>query len=99
MIEEKHSTRAQKSLALLIFTLAAARLAYGLLVGNGLRETAALFIGLPALIAIIIALTPQAKSATGMVFKGMTIALLMSGILLQEGFVCILMASPLMKPR
>lgn len=95
MTKNKTLSSAQWSLALLIFALAAARLAYGAISENGLRETAALFIGLPAFFAIIITLTPKAKSVTGMIIKGTIIAMLMSGIILQEGFVCILMASPL----
>ncbi len=86
---------AQWALALLILALAAGKLTYSLLVRSQLRQTAALFIGLPALVALILALTPRAKTATGMVLKGMTIAMLMSGILLEEGFICILMAAPL----
>lgn len=95
MTEEKTLSSAQVGVVFLIIALAGARLLYGVLSENGLRETAALFIGLPAFLAIIITLTPRAKSATGMIMKGMIIAMLMSGIFLQEGFVCILMASPL----
>lgn len=95
MKAEKNITSAQAGVAFLIFALAGARLLYGVLSQNGLRETAALFIGLPAFLAIIITLTPKAKSVTGMIMKGMIIAMLMSGIFLQEGFICILMAAPL----
>lgn len=63
--------------------------------GAGLQQTAALFIGLPTLLAILLVLTPRAKTATGAVVKGTTVALLASAPLLQEGFICILMASPL----
>lgn len=88
-------SRAQVGLALLILALAAGKIAYEVLVANGLRQTAALFIGLPALLALILALSPRAGSLFGMLFKGITIALLMAGILLEEGFICILMAAPL----
>ncbi len=87
--------RAQWTLAALIFALGIGALAYHWLNAEQLEQTAALFIGLPALLAILLALTPGAKSPTGMVMKGMTIALLSSGVLLGEGIVCILMASPL----
>ncbi len=95
MKESKQPSRAQWGLVLLILSLAAARLGYMLLTNNGLKETAALFVGLPAIIALIIALTPQAKSVTGMVLKATTIALLLALISLQEGGICILMAAPL----
>lgn len=95
MTKKSRFSSAQISLAVLIFALAIARLVYGLISENGLRETAALFIGLPALLAIMLTLSPNGKSPTGMIIKGIMIAMFMSGILLQEGFVCILMASPL----
>lgn len=85
----------QWKLAFLILALAVGKLIYDVLSDGGLGQTAALFIGLPAVLAIIVTLTPKAKSLTGMILKGMTIALLLSGILLREGFICILMAAPL----
>ena len=88
-------SRAQLALVGIIFALAVGAIAYHSLVMGHLEQTAALFIGLPALLAIVLALTPKAKSATGMVMKGMTIALLMSGPLLGEGFICIIMAAPI----
>src|SRR5690349_23642979 len=88
-------TRNQWTLAAVILALAVAGVLYRVLVLHKLEQTAALFIGLPAVLAIILALTPQAKSATGMIMKVMTIALLMSGPILGEGFICIIMAAPL----
>jgi hypothetical protein len=75
--------------------LAIAALAYRWLYSGHLEQTSALFIGLPALLAIALTLTPRAKSATGMVLKGMTIGLLLSGVVLGEGFICILFAAPI----
>ncbi len=95
MKEEPGIRPSQWGLAMLILALALGKLAYDLLIRNELRQTAALFIGLPALLALTLALTPRAKSITGIILKGLTIALLMSGILLEEGFICILMAAPL----
>ncbi len=88
-------SRAQWTLAFLIVSLLLGKLAYSLLVRGQLRQTAALFIGLPAFLALILALTPRAQTITGMVLKGTTIALLASGIFLEEGFICILLAAPL----
>ena len=70
-------------------------IALRLLYAGHLEQTAALFIGLPTLLSILLALTPNAKSATGMIMKGITLGLLMSGIVFAEGFICILMAAPL----
>ena len=59
------------------------------------EQSALMFIGLPTAMAIIIAFLPRASSATGMIMKGITLFLLLLGILLIEGFICILMAAPL----
>ena len=95
MTEDRRINRAQWMLATLILTLALGRVAYGALLDHDLRQTAALFIGLPAFLAMVLVLTPKAKTVVGATVKGMTIAMLMSGIFLLEGFVCILMAAPL----
>ena len=93
--DRRPRTRAQWTLAGLIVALAGGAALYRLLVYGQLQQTAALFIGLPAALAVMLALSAPAQSATGMAMKGMTIALLLSGPLLGEGFICILMASPL----
>ena len=59
------------------------------------EQTALMFIGLPTAMAMLIAFLPRASSATGMITKGITLFLLLLGILLIEGFICILMAAPL----
>lgn len=79
----------------LIMALALGSVAYRLLVAGKLEQTSALFIGLPTLLALALALAPRAKSPMGIVMKGLTIGLLLSGIVLGEGFICILMAAPL----
>ncbi len=69
--------------------------AYRLLVAGRLEQSAALFIGLPAALAIAFAWIPRTGTATGNIVIGITIALGMSGVFLGEGFICILMAAPL----
>jgi hypothetical protein len=93
--ERKRSREAEWAIAGLILAIAVGSAGYKLLVRGHLEQTAALFIGLPALLAILTVLLTKPKSATGMACKGMAIALLVSGIFLGEGFVCILMAAPL----
>ncbi|MCU1245048.1 MAG: Polyketide cyclase/dehydrase [Acidobacteria bacterium] len=88
-------TAAQWTLAGIIVAVAVGGALYRLLVLERLEQTASLFIALPAIIAVALALTPKAKSALGITMKGMTIALLMSGPILGEGFICILMSAPL----
>jgi hypothetical protein len=73
----------------------AASLYYRLMVNYRLEQTSALFIGIPALIAAICVLTPSPHSATGTAVKSVTLFLCIAGIFLGEGFICILMASPL----
>ncbi len=58
-------------------------------------HSAAMFIGIPAVLAILLALTPKAKSVTGGILKGITLALLVIAPLLGEGYLCILFAAPL----
>jgi hypothetical protein len=70
-------------------------LLYRLAQDNYLHQSAAFFIGVPAVLAVTLALTPKAKSATGIIVKGLTLALLLSGVVFFEGFICILMAAPL----
>lgn len=87
--------RPRVGLATLIVALAAGSVVYRVLVRHHLEQTAALFIGLPTLLALILTFAPRARSAIGIAVRGTTLALLMSGILLGEGFVCIIMAAPL----
>src|ERR1700682_3281657 len=86
---------AQWTLVGIALALAVAGVLYRLLVLGRLEQTAALFIGLPTVLAVLIALTPRAESATGLILKGTTLALLLSGPVLGEGFICIVMAAPL----
>jgi hypothetical protein len=60
-----------------------------------LYDSAALYIGLPLLLALGMSLTPETKSAMGATMKGITVALLLSAIVLQEGTICILFAAPI----
>ncbi len=82
-------------LAFIILAIGLSVLAYELLTDHQLEQTAALFVGIPTILAVIIALTPKAKTSIGMVYKGITIGLLVSIIALKEGIICILMAAPL----
>ena len=82
-------------LMLLIVAVATGAVMYRLVVYGRLEQTAVLFIGVPTILAIILAVSPKAKTANGGIIKGITLALLLSGPLLGEGFICILMASPL----
>ena len=65
------------------------------LMWSGYGHSAAMFLGVPAVLAILLALTPKAKTVTGGIAKGITLMLLIVAPLVGEGYLCILMASPL----
>jgi hypothetical protein len=85
----------QWRLIFLILAVSAGSVMYRLIVRGRLEQTAVLFVGIPTLLAILLAVTPKAKTVKGGIMKGLTVALLLSGPLLGEGFICILMASPI----
>lgn len=58
-------------------------------------NSAALYIGVPTLLSLGLAVVARSKSVVGAIFKGLTIALLMSTVLLGAGSICILMSAPL----
>jgi hypothetical protein len=78
---------------LVILAVSVGSVMYRLIVGARLEQTAALFVGIPAVLAILLAMMPKAKTVKGGIMKGLTLALLLSGPILGEGFICILMAS------
>jgi hypothetical protein len=78
-----------------VLVLGLAGCMYTFLRRNYLVDSAALYIGLPLLLAVGMSLLPETKSAFGATMKGITIALLLSAIVLQEGIICILFASPI----
>jgi hypothetical protein len=87
---------AQWMIAAFLFTaLALGALFYKVVMGVGLGHTSLMFIGIPAVLAIILVLAPTPKSATGSILRGMTLALLIVAPLVGEGYLCILFASPL----
>ena len=66
-----------------------------LLVRSDRFDTAALFVGVPLVLAVIIALSPPAKSLHGLTFRVVTFGLLITSAFLHEGAACVLMAAPL----
>lgn len=85
----------QRRLILVIIALAAASTAFRLLALTGLRHTAAVFIGIPTLLAILVARSAPPRTGTGIVMRVITLALLLSSIVFAEGMVCILLAAPI----
>ncbi|MFG3436075.1 hypothetical protein ACGF0J_02415 [Nonomuraea sp. NPDC047897] len=93
--DPRHQRRARRLLAAVLAALFAAFLAYRVLHAGQLEQTAAFYVGIPAVIAITVALTARPKSATGLIMAVITIGLALSGPLLGEGVVCLVVAAPL----
>lgn len=87
--------RARNQLIAIIVGAIVASIAYRLLVAGELEQTSALFIGIPAGLAIMASFIARPRSAIGTSLRATLLALLISGIFLGEGFICIFMAAPL----
>ncbi len=95
-IEEQKQERGDRwVLVVLIVALSAGSALYRILMHEQLGHSAALFLGIPALLAILLAFAPKSRTVTGGIIKGITMALLLVAPLLGEGYLCIVFASPL----
>lgn len=92
-VREQH--RAQNIVIALAIGLTGASIGVRIIQDVHLGQTAVLFVGLPAILAIAVVLTPPARTATGVILKTATIVMLLAGILLGETLICMLIASPL----
>jgi hypothetical protein len=86
---------ARIAVAALIVSVAVASLAFRAIVAGGLQQTAALFVGIPTLLAIVVVFYVSPRSAVGVACKAVTVALLASALFLGEGIVCVAMSAPL----
>ena len=86
---------ARIAMAGLVLAVAIASAAYRVIVMNTLQQTAALFIGIPALLAIAVILVVSPASARGVACKAVTVGLLFSLLFLGEGIMCVVMSAPL----
>ena len=89
------ASRAKMGAAALVIAVAVASITYRLLIFGRLQQTAALFVGIPAVIAIVVVYGVSPRSAVGVACKAVTVGLLLSLVLLQEGFLCVAMSAPL----
>lgn len=88
-------TAAQKRLIGFILVLTVANIAYRLVYATGASRTAALYVGVPAILAVGLAMVPWTKSVTVALIKGSAIAMLIACVILPEGLLCLLFALPL----
>ena len=86
---------AQLGCAGFVLSFALASAYYHMVIRGHLQDTAALFVGLPTFLSLVLIFTPRARSVTVTILKGITLALLLALILAYEGFICILMVAPL----
>jgi hypothetical protein len=83
-------------LYVLVGVLVVSSISFRLINDYNLEQTSILFVGLPALMTLLmVKYSKTPKSAYGVVFKVITIFLLMSSILLGEGSICVLFAAPI----
>ncbi|MBX3313871.1 MAG: hypothetical protein KF906_06090 [Actinobacteria bacterium] len=91
----RNLTTAQKQMIGFILVLAVVNVAYRLVYATGIQQTAALYVGIPTLLAVGLVLTPRSNSATGMLLKGSMLAMAIACVVLPEGLLCLLFALPL----
>ncbi|MFW0795391.1 hypothetical protein AAFP30_16390 [Gordonia sp. CPCC 205515] len=68
---------------------------YHFLKDSGLGQSAALYVGIPIVLAVILTLSSPARKPAGMALKVTTILLLLSIPVLGEGACCVLLAAPI----
>ena len=73
--KEPSISRSQWSLIFLILAVSAGSIMYRLIVRGKLEQTALLFIGIPAVLAILLAMMPKARTVKGGILKGLTLFL------------------------
>ncbi len=87
---------AKQTLYLIIILLTITSLAFKYLNKAHLEQTSLLFVGIPALLSLLmIKYAKKPKSAYSTVFFVITMFLLISGMFLDEGVICILMMAPI----
>jgi len=86
----------KRKLYIIIAVVTIISIVFRLISYSGLNHSSILFVGIPALIALlIIQAMPTAKSVAGLTYQVITIFLLISAIAFGEGVVCILFAAPI----
>jgi hypothetical protein len=88
-------TIGQKQFIGFVLVVAAANVAYRLVYLAGAQQTAALYVGIPTILVIGVVMLPRGTSATEILVKGTTIAVLLAAVILPEGALCLIFAYPL----
>lgn len=93
--EPHRPNRQQWVLAAIVLALAAAVIVRSLLQKTGYEQTAAFYVGIPTVLAIVVVLSAPWGSVIGTTLKVVTVCLLLSMIVLGEGFICVIFAAPI----
>src|SRR5215469_9551510 len=93
--ESDRVRRKKLTLVGICLTFAVISIAGRLIYLHHLETTSLMFIGVPTVLAVLLALSVRPKSVMATVMTGVTFVLLLSSVLLGEGFICILMAAPI----
>ena len=94
-IEQPGPHPAQWATAGLFVAVAVGSLLLRILYGAGLEQTAALFIGLPAVLGVMLSLAGRPGSALSILLRGVTLFLLLAAVVFHEGVICLVMGAPL----
>ncbi len=96
MKKETSINRKKNNLYLAVAVLVVASITFRWITEWNFEQTSILFVGLPAFITVLmVKYSKTPTSAYGLVFKVLTIFLLMMSIVLGEGVVCVIMTAPI----
>ena len=97
IVPEPETTRGphlKKNFIITILVLALVSISYRLLMDSGYGKSSALYVGIPALLAIGLSFLPNPRTVTGTILLWTTLSMLAVGVLALEGLICILVALP-----
>jgi hypothetical protein len=94
MSDSPSGQSARRTMVAVIVALTGASIGYRLLAMTKLEHTSLVFIGIPALLALLL-VSVQPRTAKGTIHKTIALGLCLSSVLFGEAMVCILMAAPL----
>jgi hypothetical protein len=94
MNESRSGQTARRTMVAVIVALTGASIAYRALATRNLEHSALVFIGIPAILALLL-VAVQPRTAKGTIHKTIALGLCLSAVLFGEAIVCILMAAPL----
>nr|WP_296768342.1 hypothetical protein [Rhodococcus sp. (in: high G+C Gram-positive bacteria)] len=88
-------TSSQYVLGVVVLAIAVAFFVKQVLEDTEKAQTAAFYVGIPAIVALIVVLTKPGGSAEGLVFRTITVVLSLAMIAAGEGFICVILAAPI----